>query len=496
MTAIELALPPGASSRLFRHKAIAAARAGRTRTEDAGITWHDLADARLAREGLLLSESGGKWRLLRTVRAYGWPAGTETVAEADSAAALDPPVGGHTVALAALVGRRRRVELAATADGGAPLRLSVLEGTLRNVTHELPCCRVLLEGAPEDAARFALLLGDTLPLAPARQSLAELALGFGRGFEAAEPGIPSVPQDADVDGALAGIVGELGATLLRWLPEVEAGVTPRAIHQARVATRRLRSALLVFKPALGGSLDALAPEIKALAGVLGRARDWDVFLAETGAALTAALPGEKRIAALLGEADKRRADAHEAAARAIAQPATRRLLLHLALLPSLRPWRAAPAASGGEASDEAEAARQAMLTAPVRTIAADAVEKRFRRVVRAGKRLEGLEPEALHEVRKSAKKLRYALEFFAPVLPRGETRRLLKLLSTLQDELGALNDTAAGGTLMAAIAPAGGRHDFAAGAVLGWLAGRSAAAWAPLHDTWSAVRRTPRFWRS
>jgi len=56
---------------------------------------------------------------------------------------------------------------------------------------------------------------------------------------------------------------------------------PEFIHQLRVALRRLRSALRVFKPAAQVRFGA---ELKWLTGVLGEARDWDVLVAETLAA--------------------------------------------------------------------------------------------------------------------------------------------------------------------------------------------------------------------
>ncbi len=534
---LEFDLPPDQAGRVFRHKAVSRHRIRRTRTDETAITWHD-APAELSHGGALLARDDGAWTLQRTIRRHGWPAGTET--SANGATAHVPSADDALPrTVAALQGRTRRVELAPDEADAPVLALSLLQGTLRNVTEERVCCRLRVEGAPAAAARFALLLGETLPLAPSRLSLHELAreIGGGAAPPAHEPPAPEVEPDADADEAMAGLFGSLSAALLLWLTRLGAfgatgadvaAIEPRAVHQARVATRRLRSALIVFAGPLGGSLAGLEAPLKALAATLGQARDWDVFLLDTGAALAASLPDDRRIAALLADAETARAAAHAEVRRMLARPAARRLVLHLSLLSSLRPWREAPQDQAREApqdqareaaQDQARAAAQDEARAaeagaredaepaapawaqPVRALAPDLLDRRFRKLTRVGKHLDGLDHDALHSVRKTAKKLRYTLEFLAPTLPRGDTRRLLKRLSALQDQLGALNDTAVGATLMERIAPGAqargpGGHEFASGAVAGWLAARAAASSAELHETWRAVRHTEKFWRS
>ncbi|MGO7092975.1 CHAD domain-containing protein, partial [Rhizobium leguminosarum] len=52
-----------------------------------------------------------------------------------------------------------------------------------------------------------------------------------------------------------------------------------ALHQARVALRRLRSAFSLFKPLLmGDEPKRIQEELRWLAGVLGEARNLDVLL--------------------------------------------------------------------------------------------------------------------------------------------------------------------------------------------------------------------------
>jgi CHAD domain-containing protein len=94
------------------------------------------------------------------------------------------------------------------------------------------------------------------------------------------------------------------------------------VHQLRVAIRRLRSALSVFRRAVRDDvlwLDSLAGQLKTLASLLGTARDWDVFIADTGAEIFQALPDDRRIARMIATASDRR-DAAYANLRQILAP--------------------------------------------------------------------------------------------------------------------------------------------------------------------------------
>lgn len=48
--------------------------------------------------------------------------------------------------------------------------------------------------------------------------------------------------------------------------------------------------------------------------------------------------------------------------------------------------------------------------------------------------------EAVHELRMDCKKLRYLMEFFAPLFDKGDFKTLIKPLKKLQDNLGLFND--------------------------------------------------------
>jgi len=67
----------------------------------------------------------------------------------------------------------------------------------------------------------------------------------------------------------------------------------------------------------------------------------------------------------------------------------------------------------------------------------------FRHVLREGGAIQNSSPpDALHELRKSCKKLRYLIEFFRIFYSHSEVSLLLSCLKHLQDKLGEIHDLA------------------------------------------------------
>ena len=217
---------------------------------------------------------------------------------------------------------------------------------------------------------------------------------------------------------------------------------PEWVHQMRIGTRRLRSclALVAHLRAASAALDFARAEVKWLAGVLGSARDWDVFVARDAAAA--------RRLVRAGRDDGGRAEAARARARSRAaaphgprratrsgRRASTALLLAGGLLcatprfgtepPARR--RGSPMRSSGRADGfRTRAARRAATASSTR---------------RAGALAHG-SPEERHAARIAAKRLRYVAEFFAPLFSRKRAKAYLKALTALQDVLGRLNDAA------------------------------------------------------
>ncbi len=205
-------------------------------------------------------------------------------------------------------------------------------------------------------------------------------------------------------------------------PQVIADGSPKAVHQTRVAIRRLRAAMSLFrKVSSDEAANLLRDGFKAAASALAPARDLHVRAALLADAAKAG--GQDATEAMAQLAARQRA-ATQAAAQMLAGLPFQTLLLHCAT------WI--------EALDEARR--------PLDSFAAQALSRRRRRLLRHGHDLAAMDDAARHALRIDVKKLRYATDFLAAVFPgemaRRRRARMSRTLTTLQDCLGDLNDRA------------------------------------------------------
>lgn len=200
------------------------------------------------------------------------------------------------------------------------------------------------------------------------------------------------------------------------------GSDPAALHQARVALRRLRSALKLFRPMVKGTrFERLSEDLKWLAGALGRVRDIDVLLSED-------LPVELRI-----QLQEARLEAAARVRSALESPKARLLILDAMEWMEIGKWLH-------------HTGRMDLRDAPVPQFAQERIETMFVKIRRSGRHLDAMKDSERHALRKQVKKLRYSAEFFAGIYTQGKFRthciRFLAALETLQDRLGALTDQA------------------------------------------------------
>jgi len=187
-------------------------------------------------------------------------------------------------------------------------------------------CEVELElitGASPDALfELAIELASELHLHPEILSKAE------RGYALADGALaPPVKALNSAVGSTMSPVDAFRAIALACLGQLQrneagavAGDNPEYVHQARVAIRRLRSAFRLFSPVLAANFVAIySPRWKKLAGHLGSARDWDVFLTETLAPLEEAFPADADLAVLRARGEETQRKAQESAGVALRQ---------------------------------------------------------------------------------------------------------------------------------------------------------------------------------
>jgi len=205
---------------------------------------------------------------------------------------------------------------------------------------------------------------------------------------------------------------------------------PDAVHKMRVATRRLRSALATFKSMLASDVaSSLRDELKWLGRALGEARDSEV-LRDRLAGLAADEPselGSVAVARDLADRMQRRYDEGLAHARLVlSSPRYFRLLDALDALAQAPPWTE-------------RAAR------PADKILRKLADREWKRLAARAKAAEHRDSVTdrevlLHEVRKSAKRLRYACEAVASVLGSSATE-LAEAAENLQETLGEHQDS-------------------------------------------------------
>ena len=281
------------------------------------------------------------------------------------------------------------------------------------------------------------------------------------------------------------VLGHLADVILHNAPLAAAGRDgPEPVHEMRVAVRRVRSAIALFRPAVGcPAVDAATVGLKALADRLAPARDWDVFVAETAAAVAEVLPDDTSLRRLRAAAERRRRHAYAALREWLRSPAFRRLGIALAGLAGDQAWMAA-----------LEPAQQQTQIIGLDAFASRALTRRLHRLATAGEAIEQLDPGALHAIRLRAKRMRYAAEVFAPIYPAKATRRFLRRLATMQDRLGRMNDGSVANTLLTDLGAAAGRRAHAVGLVRGFLAARGGDARGRIARAWKRFHRLEPFW--
>jgi inorganic triphosphatase YgiF len=281
-------------------------------------------------------------------------------------------------------------------------------------------------GEPAHLIAFARRLAESAPLRLGVLTKAErgYALADGASGRVVKAERIELSPEANAAEAFAAIA----ASCLRQFRLNETIVIstqdPSALHQARVAMRRLRSAFTLFRPIIGDQeFLTLREEVRWFTNQLGDARNLDVILKR----IPAAKDADSSQAELRRTLEAARERAYAAVLDALASPRLRRLMLDLVGWIEVGEWR------------EAELAQR-----PIGEFGRAQLDRRWRKVKKGGKNLATLEVEALHRLRIEVKKLRYAVEFLAALETRksalAQQGEFSAALEDMQEHLGELND--------------------------------------------------------
>jgi CHAD domain-containing protein len=403
-------------------------------------TFWDTFDGRLHDAGLALVAGGGRLVLADAATSAEQAAG-QLPRGATRLFAGDLPAGPLRERLAPVIEMRALTPAARVRSRFLPVnvlddlgkivvRLRVEEPTAVLGARKLPLPARLhvtgVLGYDRDYERVHAQLAGALGLVAAAGTVPDDAVAAAGGSVGGTSSKLRVRLDAGAraDAAAVAIARRLLAVVEANLPGTLDDVDSEFLHDLRVAVRRSRALQRelagVFPPE---PLRAFRDGFRELQAITGPTRDLDVQLLEFDD--LAALPGD--VAPLRRLLEKHLRDARETMVRELRSTRTRALLDNWSdILGRL---------VDSDVAERPDAAR------PVADVAGERIATVYRRMVKMGRRIDDDSPaEALHELRKKGKELRYLLEFFASLYPADVIKPMVASLKGLQDVLGRFQD--------------------------------------------------------
>ena len=482
---LKLSLPPGAVKSLLAHPLL---QGGTTRRQLLRNVYFDTPELRLKAAGVALRHRHAGKLLLQTVKfGAGVAGGLANRAE------WEMPVEAGHFDFSGIDDKAVRRRLESSRDQlvpifttnfsrliwllsvtpGASIELAFDRGTIESQGRRAPICEIeleLKEGEPPILFDLARQLRQSLPLHPATASKDErgYALWSGQALLPVKAQAPVLSAELSPLAAFSVIAD----TCLRQLQKNGEGLLgsddPEFVHQMRVALRRLRSAFKLFKPVLPADFVARwDPAWRDLGGLLGQARNWDVFVAQMLPPLAATFPAHAEIRQLKRAGEVKRAACRKSVRKAVAGAAYGALILDFTAVLFSPPFRAKQSTAPAGPDERL-----------LREFAVRRLTRQTKRATARAKRVEQLDAAERHRMRIAFKKLRYALEAFAPLLPARHLKPYQKGLERLQDTLGELNDLRGVPMLLATVG--GVKKD---GVAAAWFAGRNDVQLAALPET-------------
>ncbi len=331
----------------------------------------------------------------------------------------------------------------------------------------------LKDGDPDPMYRLAAVLHTNVPMTLGAESKADRGwrLRTGRPRKAAKHGDVELPKDVTAGDAFRRIVDSVLAHLMANQPAAAAG-DAEGVHQMRIAIRRLRAALMLFRPQLEPHAEARFTEaLRDLGRIFGEARDWDVFCSEMLESAEEHGVATSWLNLLRAPAEAEGRAAHARVASEMQRPALTAIVLGLA------EW----------------GAPEGITThTPLVDLTPQLVGRLEHKVLRRGHHITHCTNDELHALRKALKKLRYSVEFLAPLYRHKQVKGYLHRCKALLKQLGMLNDAVVavalaeqlGGERRAELAPA-------VAALAAWAADSQDKARCHIQESWHAFTSAP-----
>jgi inorganic triphosphatase YgiF len=502
---LKLSIPPDRLARVMRSPQLRPPGARRAVTRALRNVYYDTPRLTLREQGIMLRVRESGRRYLQTVKSTaGSAAGLFRRGEWETPLTGPQPDLARVQQLPDLHGTLspifrsdiRRTTRLLQLGNSASIEMAIDRGVVQTTNASAPICELELElrdGNADALFDLALALNELAPLH--LETVSKSDRGYLLLTEAQVASRRATPLRLDTamsaSDALSAILNHSLVHLIANEAAARQGYDPEGVHQMRLALRRLRSALTVFRPLLpGGIVARLRGELKWLAAELGAARDLDVLIDTQLAPVTAAFGEEVALQRLEELARNARGAAYERVRNACDTTRYTALLLEVSRLGETRTWheRLDPDALRG-------------LAAPALEFANALLTDRHQKARKRGRRLGMLSADERHLLRLAVKKLRYAADSFRSLYSEEAARPYLKRLSRLQEQLGLLNDIEIARRFIEQFAAECGAEDGpalarAGGLVVGWHARNTKRMRRRLAKQWRAFRSAAPFWRS
>jgi inorganic triphosphatase YgiF len=320
----------------------------------------------------------------------------------------------------------------------AVIAMAVDEGQIVAPGSSCPVSEIELElkhGHPIELFKIARAISGIVPAKLDVKSKSE------RGYELVETASVGAEKARDPDLSAEMNAGRAFTVIcracLRHLVVNEPATVRRdgeALHQMRIAVRKLRAAISFFSDVVSDDrVGTIKTELKWFAQELGPARDLDAFLIEALKPLRQQHKNEPGLASISKTFARQRLQGYRRARNAVQSARFRALVLDTAEWVEAGPW-----------SRSEDPLMQGRRELPIKIYAAEQLSLRRRKIRRRGARIGHLNPEQLHRLRIQVKKTRYAVEFVSSLYDvKQSAKRRKKIVSSLrqlQDCLGGLND--------------------------------------------------------
>ncbi|MBF0195498.1 MAG: CHAD domain-containing protein [Magnetococcales bacterium] len=272
-----------------------------------------------------------------------------------------------------------------------------------------------------------------------------------------------------------------------WAEAAYLGKDIEGVHQVRVAFRRMRSTMVLFRKAIPREItDPWSTEMRWIASEMGPARDLDVFIDEGLREMAGKIPlteGEQKLMDLALKQQK------EAYVRVRAMFDGER---YKTFEKDFDLWLT----NCGWFQADLSAPVRAKLNTSIRIYAAKVLNKRVTKVLQAGERKDQMSIDELHQLRIEGKKLRYATDFFSPMFGESGMAEFNSHLKSLQGLLGTMNDVSVMPGLIDGLLEGIKDVDTIkyAGAAIGWRAREYEEVRGELDARWTAFSNTAFPW--